>query len=361
MLGIADQIAEEHLRRVKIKSDFISAACPFHKEGKESHPSFWINRHTGAWGCFTCDTKGSGLKWLLKGLGVSSLKIEAQLDDAERQSKKIRELEKVRSKKKARKDFKGDHVLPDALLGVFDWLSLDLVEQGFKKDLLREHDIGYDKRFDRITFPIRDLYGNLIGISGRATMIGAEPKYLVYSGMRVVDGKTLKGELGEWYPTYSSEGVRDHLWRMDKCWQRLQENKDGDEQLIIVEGYKAALWLVQNGWINTVALMGARMSQVQERIVRKLGLETFVMLDNNWAGRSGSTKICQRLGVSSFPVYEVSYPDHLDDDAQPDDLEEYELEEALCSARRIGGKTNVIRRMGRQSRGRQKKHPSQHW
>ncbi len=355
MLGIADQIAEKYLRRVKVKSDFISAACPFHKGGQENRPSFWINRHVGNWGCFTCDVGGGGLKWLLKEMGVSSAGIEAQLDDAERYSKRTRELEKVRSKSKARKDFKGDHVLPDALLGVFDWLPIDLVEQGFKKSLLQEHDIGYDRRFDRITFPIRDLYGNLIGISGRATLIGAEPKYLVYSGSRIIDGKTVKGELGEWYPTYSNDGVRDHLWRMEKCWERLLENKDGGEQLIIVEGYKAALWMVQHGWLNTVALMGARMSKGQERIVRRLGLETFVLLDNNYAGRGGSDKICQRLAVSSFPVYEVSYPDHLDEDAQPDDLEEDELEEALCSARRIGGKNHVIRRLGRQSRGRQKK------
>jgi len=350
MIGLADQIAEEHLRRVRIKSDFISAACPFHKGGQESNPSFWINRHVGNWGCFTCDAHGGGLKWLLKELGVSSRKIEAQLDEAERQAEKYRKLDEVKKKKKSRKDFKGDFILPDALLGVYDWMPIDLVEEGFKKELLREHDVGFDRNNNRITWPIRDLYGNLVGISGRATLIGEEPKYRMYSGKRILDDKEVLGELGEWYPTYSNEGVRDHLWRLDKCWNRLLENKDGDEQLIIVEGFKAALWMVQNGWTNTVALMGANMSPAQERIVRKLGLETFVLLDNNRPGRKGSYRICQRLAVSSFPVYEVSYPGYLDDDVQPDDLEEDELEEALCSARRIGGKKNVLRRMGRQSR-----------
>ena len=353
MIGLADQIAEEYLQRVKIKSDFIAAACPFHKSGQESHPSFWINRQVGNWGCFTCPVHGSSLKWLLKELGVRSTTIEAQLDEYEKHAEKYKKLDLVRRKKKERKDFKGDFILPDALLGVYNWLPIDLVEEGFSKEILREHEVGFDKKNNRITWPIRDLYGNLIGISGRATLIGEEPKYRVYSGKRLdKDGKEVLGELGEWYPTYSNEGTRDHLWRLDKCWKRLMENEDGEEQLIIVEGYKAALWLVQHGWLNTVALMGARMSAAQERIVRKLGVPTFVLLDNNKPGRKGSHKICQSLAVSTFSVFQVSYPDDVGDDAQPDDLSESELEVALSDSTRVGGKSNVLRRMGRQSRGR---------
>lgn len=357
MIGLADQIAEEYLKRVKIKSDFISAVCPFHKGGQEANPSFWINRHVGNWGCFTCEAGGSSLKWFLRELGVRSSTIEAQLEEAEKHAEKFKQLEKVRRKKKARKDFKGDFILPDALLGVYDWLPLDLIEDGFNKELLQEHEVGFDRKNNRITWPIRDLYGNLIGISGRATLIGEEPKYRMYSGKRVIEGKEVLGELGEWYPTYSNEGVRDHLWRLDKCWKRLMDNEDGDEQLIIVEGFKAALWMVQHGWLNTVALMGARMSSAQEKIVRKLGVPTFVLLDNNRPGRKGSKKVCQTLAVSTFEVFEVSYPGHLDDDVQPDDLTETELEEALGNSRRIGGRRNVtrLRRMGRQSRGRQKR------
>lgn len=356
MIGLADEIAQQHLKRVRIKNDFISAACPFHKEGREARPSFWVNRQIGNWGCFTCGEHGGGLKWLLKKLGVSSVRIEAQLDEAEKEVKRTLEVEKARARRKSRKAFAGEHVLPDALLGVFDFMPLDLVEAGFDKKVLQEHEIGYDRRNNRVTFPIRDLFGNLIGVSGRATMIGEEPKYLVYSGRRVIEGREVLGEFGEWYPEYTNEGIRDHLWRMDKCYERLMKNEGGQEQLIIVEGYKAALWLVQQGWINTVALMGARMSPSQERIVRSLGVETFVFLDNNRPGREGSTRVCQMLAVSTFPVYEVSYPADCEDTAQPDDLIVTELEAALNHSRRVGGKYhggNRIRQLGRQHRGRQ--------
>lgn len=348
MLGISDQIAEQYLSRVKIKSDFISAACPFHKEGQERHPSFWISRSRGNWGCFTCSASGSSLRWLLKEMGIRSSTIDAQLKEAEKHAERYRELDKVRSRKKARKAFKGDFVLPDALLGVYEWLPVDLVEEGFDPAILKEHDVGFDRKKNRITWPIRDLYGNLIGISGRATLIGEQPKYLVYNGRRVIEGKEDLGELGEWYPEYSNDGVRDHLWRLDKCWARLMGDLDGQEQLILVEGYKAALWLVQYDWLNTVALMGARMSAAQERIIRKLGVPVFVFLDNNRPGRRGSAQVCRKLAVSSFPVFEVRYPEYLGEDAQPDDLSEAELDETLSKAqRRVEGKhVAKLRRLG---------------
>lgn len=352
-MALADEIANQYLKRVRIKDEFVSAACPFHKEGHESRPSFWVNRQVGNWGCFTCGEHGGGLKWLLKRLGVSPAKMAAQLEEAEREAKKNIDIDRAKARKKARKPFSGEHTLPDALLGVFDFLPLDLIDAGFDKEVLREHEIGFDRRNNRITFPIRDLFGNLIGISGRATMFGEEPKYLIYSGRRVIEERESLGELGEWYPEYSNEGVRDHLWRLDKCYERLMANEGGQEQLIVVEGYKAALWMVQNGWVNTVAFMGARMSPSQERIIRSLGVETFVLLDNNWPGRDGSSRICQRLAVSTFPVYEVSYPADCDEAAQPDDLGVEELIAALGNSKRIGGKNHVrdrLRQLGRQSR-----------
>jgi Toprim domain/DNA primase catalytic core, N-terminal domain len=263
--------------------------------------------------------------------------IDDQLEEAEIEAKKDEEVEKARKETKSRKAFKGEHVLPDALLGVFDWMPNELVEGGFTPETLRMHDIGYDKRNDRITFPIRDLFGNLIGISGRATNSWDQPKYLIYNGRRTVDGKEVMGELGEWYPDYTNEGIRDHLWGMEMIFKQLYNERD--PQLIIVEGYKAKMWMVQHGWLNTVALMGSDISPGQERVVRSIGPETIVLLDNDKPGRYGARKICQTLAVGSFPVYCCHYPAVYDDeDVQPDDLAEEELEQVLCSATRTGGK-----------------------
>ena len=112
MIGVADEIAKSHLQRVKIKDDFIAAACPFHKGGNERKPSFWISRETGAWGCFTCSEGGSDLKVLLKNLGVNSRKIEAQIDEARKEAKESEVVRKVKAESKAKAEFKGRSVLP---------------------------------------------------------------------------------------------------------------------------------------------------------------------------------------------------------------------------------------------------------
>jgi DNA primase len=273
MLGMIDQIARDHLSRVKVKDRYISAACPFHNNGQERHPSFWVDRTKGNWGCFTCPAKGSSLKKLLELLKVGGPKILAILEEAEKDSKKTFKLEKAKLEKKARADFKGTHILPDAILGVFDHCPVSLVEQGFSEELLLEHEIGFDHRNNRITFPVRDIYGNLVGINGRSTTPGEVPKYLFYSGQRMSNGKKTMGELGEWYPDYSNEDVRNHLWRCHALYQPLFDSNHA--QLIIVEGYKAAMWVAQYGW-NVVATMGTKMTLAQERIIRQLGAEVFV-------------------------------------------------------------------------------------
>jgi DNA primase len=334
VIGIADRIAEKHLRLLKFKSDFISAACPFHKGGTERHPSFWINRSKGEWGCFSCSEHGSNLKQLLRKLGVPSGPLEAEIDQAIEESKDTKQLEERKRKLDQRKSFKGASILPEGLLGVFDLAPKSLLDAGFDKQLLRKHDIGFDKKRMRITFPIRDVFGNLIGISGR-TVIDEYPKYKVYEGTRILEGKTYLGELSEYFPNYCSTGIRDHLWRGHFVYDDLLHERTS--QLIVVEGYKAALWLVKHGWLNTVAIMGSRMSYNQERLIRRMGTETWVLLDNNKPGRDGSYTITRKLACSSTPIYECTYPEHCDEATQPDNLTELEIEDVLSTAKRVGG------------------------
>jgi len=360
VFGLADRIAEDHLNRVRIKSDYISAACPFHKGGMERHPSFWIHRETGAWGCFTCSAHGSSIKYLLRELGQSSRKIEAEIEEAEKDAEKAIKIERAKRKRKAREGFEGEHVLPDSVLGLFDYLPLDLVDAGFSEELLREHDIGYDQRNDRITFPIRDYKGQLIGVSGRSTRPGEAPKYLLYNGRkRDRYGEEVMGELGEWFPGYSNESVRDHLWRIQCVYEDLETRQW--EQLIVVEGYKAAMWMVKHGWYHTVAVMGTKMTEKQERMIRRFGAEVFVFTDNNAPGQEAADNWCQRLAVSSFPVYRVRYPGHCSESAQPDDLTEEELKEVLECSERVGGRYVDAKRMARKQARRQGQKPWKRW
>lgn len=341
MEGVVDQIAQDHLEGVRIKAHFVSASCPFH--GTDRHPSFWLERSSGRWGCFSCGAGGSGIEWLLKDLGVRKPGIEHILTEAKKDRKKTAAIAKLQKAKKARADFAGTHILPENILGLWNQCPVELLDAGFEMEVLQRHSIGYDDKRMRITFPIRDIKGSLIGISGRSVN-DSWPKYKVYQGPHDAiddDGKTVRrlGELGEWFPTYTSTDIRNHLYRGNFVYQKCYDGDSDGDYLIVVEGYKACLWLVQMGFENTVALMGARMSQTQERLIRRMGVPTYVLLDNNEAGHDGADSACRRLGNCTFPVYRCWYSEGYGEETQPDDLsDEDEIQAVLESATRAAGK-----------------------
>lgn len=339
MTYLADEIAEDHLEKVKSRGDYLQASCPFHSDNT---PSFWVHRESGRWGCFSCQESGSDLGYLLKAIGAGTTRvIQQKLKNARENRRKNASFEKKRQQVKAQRELKGVHTLPEALLGVYDFLPMDLIDNGFEEAILNAHQIGYDRGNDRITFPIRDFVGQLIGISGRATEKGKHPKYKVYTGKRIVEGREDLGELGEWFPDYSSSDIRDHLWRAHLVFDDIYHgrNKDG---LIIVEGYKACLWLVQLGFHNVVALMGAHMSATQERLIRKMGTKTWILLDANEAGQKGTANISDRLGNASFPVYACHYPSDCPLEAQPDDFDLPGAQWLLDNATRATGKAKRL-------------------
>jgi DNA primase len=332
--GVIDEIVEKNFRLVRARDQYMSAACPFHKDGQERHPSFWVNRATGEWGCFACHVHGDDIRDLMKKIGVrGTLRIDALLEEAKKDAKRIVAREKREAKKKARLKFRGQETLPESLLGVFNWAPAEMMSAGFTEETLRQHDIGYDRERGNITFPLRDIYGNLIGISGRQPA-GCHPKYKIYSGKSVVDGKTRDNELGEWFPEYGNVEPRDHLWRAWFFYEELFN--DEYNQLVLVEGFKAALWMVQNGWFHTGALIGSSMSKQQEKIIKTMGADVWVFGDNDDAGQDMTYKVSRRLARSSFNVYACEYPEGYDG-CQPDDLAPGVIEEVLSTARRIGG------------------------
>lgn len=58
-----------------------------------------------------------------------------------------------------------------------------MLRRGFSSQTLSEWDIGYDYETDRITIPVFDLDGELVGIKARTWQDGVEPKYRVLGDM----------------------------------------------------------------------------------------------------------------------------------------------------------------------------------
>jgi DNA primase len=307
------EVAQNLIEGLKQSSgDNWVGCCPIHGEilGK-SKPSFSINEATGLWYCFS-GCGGGHLRKLLKILGKSRESIDLTMKRLDRYLVKV---ERKASPVAKGRLFRTDYPLPERILGLFETCPLELLEAGFDEDLLWEHDVGWDAERLRITFPIRDIEGTLAGIVGRTNEPGL--KYKVYV-------QEIK-DLG--FSRYEFEN-HDYLWRWDTVYAQTFM-ADERPTVYAVEGFKACLWMVQNGYKNTVALMGTSLSDVQRIFLERLGGTLVWCLDLDAAGQ----KLVYKNGKKIHGVRQLvmNYPD-LGVRLQPDDLSKAELDTAIKSS-----------------------------
>lgn len=333
--------------------------CPFHKGGQEKTPSFSVNPDKGVFHCFTCHESGP-IKRLLRLLGMDRAGIDAATKSVEKFLETNAENSRLQRRNVFvnRDPFKASPELPEVLLAVYDAPVPSLVADGFDPALLASFDIGFDRRNNRITYPLRDLYGNLAGISGGAVQKGVNPKYKVYQGTRFDSSRRrIEGDFGpefdQEFPGYVCENHK-YLWNYDRVYPRIISSSDPSSKVIIVEGFKACLWLQQAGFWNTVALMGSYISDNQQRMLHRLGCPIVLFLDNDKAGREGTLRVGDLLWRPMHGKVEVApYPhndvmDSINDPdmkTQPDDYEIDAVRTFVASAVPFVTHFNYMRRL----------------
>lgn len=292
------------------------AICPFHRKAngqEENTGSFSMSIRTGLWYCHSCHEKGRLRKFLVD-VGVSAVELEHRykvvLEDA------AKSLPLPPDPLRPTPIVNVNTPLEESWLGLFDNCPVALVEEdGFPEALLQQLDIGFDEKHQRITFPLRDWKGALIGISGRA--LGRKsPRYKVYDREYLAWG----------LPNRTTE-KRKILWNADRVLARLKEHPE-ERYVVVVEGFKACLRVLQAGLHNAVALLGSYLSVEQLWILEKMGVPVYVMLDNNEAGLVGRMHACHTL-MKSLPVRLVEYNYNI---SQPSDLTPEEICDAFFEA-----------------------------
>lgn len=134
----------------------------------------------------------------------------------------------------------------------------------------------YDRFWGRVTFPIRDGSGHIIGFGGRT--LGTEhPKYLNSPESTLFHkGHVLYG-LFE-----ARRAIRDA------------------GRLVIVEGYLDALALVEAGIGYAVASLGTALSAAQLRLARRFAPEVVAFFDGDRAGQEAAVRafaVCAEAGI----------------------------------------------------------------
>lgn len=258
--------------------------CPWHpdRSGK-----LYVNARTGLYLCMRCGAKGSLDRLSEKPIVLGS-------DD-------VREkLEAIRTKRKPTK------VYPESWLRQFDiphpyWEQ----DRRLPTEVIEKFCLGYDPLSNRMTIPLRNVSGDILGVTYRR-LDGGKPKYLHPKGFPT--GKHL---FGAWHIT-------------------------NERRVALVEGQVDAIrcWSER---VPALGLMGARITPDQKRVLRRLGVQTVVlMLDNDAAGYRGTIGIEEDLKGSGLRVLAGRYRDYwVDQDGpikDPDGLAGHRLRKMFHSA-----------------------------
>ena len=300
------RVSRQFLRSVKEsgRSDFI-AECPFH-DAKDGRP-FAISLENGMWICYSCGESGNLRTFLVK-MGLTPDQVRKRLASLPPPLPAS-----IRRKLMLKTTW---DTLPEYILAAYRECPEEMLNLGFDMGLLDEHDIGYDRHHDRITFALRDFCGSLTGVSGRARRNWVEPRYKVYEKefQSIVTGYEANSKL--------------HVYGLDTVYPERYHGAFLELPFILVEGYKGCLWMRQMGFHHTVALQGSTMSQQQEWLISRLPGPYYVWLD--WEpgkqfpdskSRCAAVKIAERLRRSG-QVFLLGYPEDSPEGTAPDDIRE---------------------------------------
>ncbi len=164
-----------YFSRIKGTSKNIMVSCPYHKGGQENKPSCGIRIYSdergsaGMVNCFTCH-KTTDLATMVKDLlgdKYNEDEVEARfgLQTALARETVIKEQEnrfvKFKIPTKA-------NVVDSDILYNYRYYHTYLANRHISQKTAEVYDIGYDKINDHITFPIRDINRNCLGIGRRS-------------------------------------------------------------------------------------------------------------------------------------------------------------------------------------------------
>ncbi|HNQ04407.1 MAG TPA: DNA primase [Thiobacillaceae bacterium] len=273
------------------------ARCPFHGE---KTPSFTVSPTKQFYHCFGCGAHGTAISFLVRhagyefidavkelashaGLRVPDMghqgvedgrrsRILAHLDAAHRHYRQaLRVCVPVVEYLKGR-GLTGETAARFGLgYAADDWQGLQAVVGDYQDPGLQEAGLvivqegrRYDRFRNRITFPIRNTRGQVIGFGGRIIGQG-EPKYLNSPETPVFH----KGR--ELYGLYEHRRAIQQTGRV-----------------IVVEGYMDAVMLDQHGVDNAVATLGTALTAEQATQLLRLSDEVIFAFDGDSAGRKAA-------------------------------------------------------------------------
>ena len=310
------------------------ACCPFHDE---KTPSFYVVPAKGFYKCFGCGESGDVFAFLMKRHGLSF--VDAVKHVAASSGVEIREVNRGQTGEDpfrylyeanafARMFFQdslwdeatggpatayleergidrdtaerfGLGYAPDAWRGLHEAASHHgigeevLIEAGLVTRSEKRKD-PYDRFRGRLTFPIENLSGKVVGFGGRVLGVGREgsPKYVNSPES----------------PIYHKGGILYGL-----SWAKNTIRRQGTA--LMVEGYMDVVSLAAAGFENTVAPLGTAVTSDQVVLLRRFASRAHLLFDSDAAGLKATFRAADLLLAGGVHPCVVTLPTGEDPDS----------------------------------------------
>ena len=307
-----------------------TACCPFHGEDT---PSFVVSPTKQIYHCFGCGVGGDAIKFEEEYNKISfpeaiekianDLNFTLEYDSSEQ-----------------RKDYKG---LMEFINGIYQKLLMDdklkyLLDRGISKKSIETFEIGFSSNSDqqiqsltqnflnltdaqevgilatdkgklyarlthRITFPIRNHTGKLIGFGGRI-LKGDRAKYLNSPQTKLFDKSR---------NLYGYNIAKEHIYKKGT--------------MVVTEGYLDVVMMHQASIHTAVATMGTALTEQHCIMIKKIGCRALICYDGDKAGRAAAFKASVLLSQHDIDGGVVLFEDGVD---PADMVKEGKVEELIA-------------------------------
>ena len=259
--------------------EYISQFCEFEERNgehwalsplkDENTPSFSVDAEKGCFYDFSSGIGGNVLTFIEKynkcsfGEAVRILKEYANISD-DGVSARLTATKVMRKFKKPRIDKKivNMPVLQPNYLEAFEYDKTKMqewIDEGISEDVLVKHSVLYDAFSNRLIYPIYNLDGELINVSGRTL----DPDY--------------KKKKIRKYTYYKPLGDLNTLYWLSQNREEILKKKE----VILFEGAKSVMKAETWGVTNTAAILTSHLNPLQLRILIRLGVRVVFALDED--------------------------------------------------------------------------------
>lgn len=299
IVDIADVVGS-YIPLKKSGANFV-CVCPFHND---KHPSMSISPSKGIYHCFSCKAGGDAIKFVMEyeklgyveaieklasiynvALEYTSSKNESKID------KKILENLNLHYKTLLYKNpealnYLKSRSITDAIIEKWElgWAAgsqntLNLLQneniepkEALEVGAIKQNESGYYASFiNRITFPIYNHLGRLVGFGGR-TISDNPAKYINSPQSQIFD----KSKIFYGYDKAKSEIYRSH-------------------SIVICEGYMDCIMLHAAGINNAVAVLGTALTQKHIPLIQRGDIKVTLSFDSDSAGINAAFKSARLL------------------------------------------------------------------